>query len=375
MARVRSALVVLVVAAGWCGSAGGASAKPAEVAFDGTTATLTTSDAGGWTAKVGVTNLTGAQIDGVTVKASGCSPSANPVTLPAAQHTDLTITLPADCKATASDGGFPFVVSTGGQRVQVTATKKDAASSVDWAPFEAFLWALGVGAALMLIVAGVYAQRDHPSPKPLAPLAGLDKSWTFKDSWASSLTTASGLVVALFGTSEPLKAVLGEDADATVGAATVAAAVALALTGAAAVISLAVKKPGDSRVTVTGLLGGCAVAFGAAGGQIWTLRGVLDKVDLGVGNAILFWAAIGASALLVVYACTSVYNLLVLGLDDTEKPLTETVDPEVYAAAIEVAQERGETLSHETVEAILAGLKVPETAAAPASLAGRSALL
>lgn len=388
MGRLRWMSVVLLVVpalgAGVGPGAAQAARGPADVAFDGATATLAKGDAGGWTAKVGVTNLTGAQIDGVTVDAQGCAPTADPVTLPAARHTDLTVTLPADCKASAPDGGFPFTVATGGQSVVVTATAADAASGVDWSPFKAFLWALAAGVVLMAIVVGLYARGDGPSPGPLAPLTGLDQSWTLSDSWASSLTTATGLIVALFGTSDSLTAVLGDGADATVGAATVAGAAAVALTGAAAIVSLALKKRGDDSVTVAGLLLGCAVAFGAAAGQILTLLLILDKVDLGVGNAILWVAASISVLLLVVYAYTSVSSLLVTGLaKPAAKDLTETVDPEVYAAAIEVAQERGETLSHDTVEAILKALQPSASAAgsvsvvkvARPSLAGRSALL
>jgi hypothetical protein len=374
MARLFCLMIALVALMAL--GAGVANATPADVAFDGTTASLTEVDAGGWTAKVGVTNLTGAQLDGVTVAATGCSPTADPVTLPAARHTDLTVTLPADCKAADPEGGFPFTVTAGGQSVKVTAKEKDA-SDVDWEPFIAFLVALVAGVVLMLGVAVAYTLRkDRSRPKLLDAINGLDKSWTLKDSWASNLTAAGGLIVALLGTSEPLKAVLGDNADATVGAATVAGAAALALTGAAGVIVLTVQKPGRSDVTVLGLLGGCAVAFGAAGGQIWTLTLVLDAVDLGVGNVILWVAAIGASLLLTFYAAVSVYGLLFAGLDATEEPLTKTVDPAVYAPAIEVAAARpGKELDHEAVEEILKKLKVTDQPPEKRSLRHRSALL
>jgi hypothetical protein len=375
MTRLSCLLIVLLAAATL--GTGVARATPADVAFDGTTASLTEADPGGWTAKVGVTNLTGAPIDGVTVVAPGCSATAAPDKLPAAQHTDVTVTLPADCKAADPKGGYSFTVTTGGQSAKVTAKEKDA-SDVDWAPFTAFLVALIAGVVLMIGVAVVYAaSKKHSRPKLLDTINGLDKSWTLKDSWASNLTAASGLIVAFLGTSDPLKAVLGDNADATVGAATVAGAIALALTGAAGVIVLTVQKPGGSDVTVLGLLGGCAVAFGAAGGQIWTLTLVLGEVDLGVGDEILWVAAIAASLLLAFYAVMSVYDLLVTGLDTAKAPLTKTVDPEVYAAAIEVAAARGGTLNHDVVEGVLQQLKVQDDdePSEKRSLRHRSALL
>jgi hypothetical protein len=170
---------------------------------------------------------------------------------------------------------------------------------------------------------------------PLTPLKGLDKSWSFKDSWLSSVTAGAGLALGVLGSSDFLKAALGDKAEATVGAATVAGLVGAALTGAAGVLVLAIKRPGTPGITIAGLLSGSAVAFAAAGGQVWTVAVLLSDVDLGFGDAIVWVAAVAATAMLIAYACTSLLDLLLEGTkpDEAAPPAAaQAVTLEVLAA-------------------------------------------
>jgi hypothetical protein len=225
------------------------------------------------------------------------------------------------------------------------------------------------------------AQTDRPYG-----LAGLSDSWSFKDSWVSNLTASSGLVIAVLGSSDVLKSVLGDDAEAAVGATTVAGAIALALTGAAGVVVLTIKKAGAKEINVAGLLAGSAIAFGAAGGQIWAVTLLLNDVDLGVAKLILWIAAVLASLLLLSYAFRSLLDVLITGTEPkADDSLSASVPSEIYAAAIGVAAGTGHgPVTFAEVEAILERLKPPtdKPKRAPArgpgghdrNLVGRSAL-
>jgi hypothetical protein len=359
-------------------------ATPAEFVLDSAAATLKpVADDGGWTAEVGVTNLTA---DALALTVASAAPDCTPTlrgsaAVPAAQHADLTIHVPKACTAAAGEDGVAFTMSgPGGQALGVLATAKDDDPAVDWTPFVAFVAAL-VGALLWVwLIARWWRShagkgREH---RLLTPLAGLDKSWSFADSWVSNLTAAAGLVTVGLGSSDALEAVLGESGKATVGTATLAGAVALALTGAAGVVVLSLKKAGEEGVTIGGLLGGSILAFAAAAGQLWTVTFLLTDVDLGAaGQPIVFGGAGAATLLLGWYALTSLRDLLTAGTTPAKtEPLTEVVPTAIYAAAIVATAVRTEgSVDHDAVEDLLERLKVAAPVAAPVrSLAGRSAL-
>jgi hypothetical protein len=349
----------------------------ADVVFDGGDVTLTEADGGGWKATVGATNLTGDAIPVEVVKKAGpkdCLLSADTGDangLPAARHTDITVKIDARCKAGESSAGYPFDVTAGGQTLSATAKAKST-SKVAWGAFWGFIGGL-VGATLVVaLVAENWRWRSAPNasvPPPslwkgpwLTPLKGLEKSWSFKDSWVTNLTAAGGVVIGLFGSSEFLKAALGDKAEATVGAATIAGLVAVALTGAAGVLTQTIRKRGDKHVSFAGFLAGAAVAFGAAAGQIATIAVLLDGLDLGFA-AWVVWVAAGLALLLLFsYALTSIPDVLTEGTKpDPPGPQTRIVPTEVYAAAIVAAAQPGyDGVDHERVEGILEALVVED---------------
>jgi hypothetical protein len=301
----------------------GARAADATFVLDGTTTTLTPMAGGkGWTAKVGLTNLTRGAVTGTVASAAGgCALTvANGLatfTVPASQHTDLTIHVPASCTRAAGEDGLAFTVAgPDGASLGVIASLAAKATPFAWNPFIAFLVALGVALAW---VSTIYEwwRRHGGKGRPnglFAALAGLDKSWSFSDSWVSNLTAAAGLVTVGLGSSDALETLLGDAGKTTLGAATVAGAVALALTGAAGVVVLSFKRAAADGVAVGGLLGGAWLAFAAALGQIWTVSLLLSKVDLGtVGYWVVIGGAVAATLLLGWYAWASLRDFLTAG--------------------------------------------------------------
>lgn len=378
-------IALLCVAAAAAPSAG--LAAPAAVVLDDPQVGLT--DAGGGrTATVRLTNLTDAP---VPVRARASRPACtlrvdHDGMLAPAARTDLAVAIPAACGTAAP---FPFVVVAGEQELRMTGVAAPKPAAVDWTPLRAFLYALGAALAVVLFIYAMWAWGGRAvtgSRSPATPLRGLGASWSFRDSWLSNVTAASGLVVAILGSSDLLKRVLGTKAENAIAVATVAGVIAVGLVGAAGVVVLALRRPGASEVSIGGLLAGTTIGLWAAGGQVWAITWLLADLDLGVDPTVVPALAVVASALLVVYAYTSITGFLVQGTaaKTPADPLKSPVPVEVLAAAVVAAgTDHPELVTRSRVEDVLAQLsgqtRAPEVAMAaepePPPLTMRAAML
>jgi hypothetical protein len=252
-----------------------------------------------------------------------------------------------------------------------------------WSALLAFPFALLAALAVVLCVylfwrAPRAAANDRRSLG--VALTGLDKSWTFKDSWVTNLTAASGVIVTVVGSSEFLTAVVGSDAQGAIGVVTVAALISVAITGAAGIAVLALKGPLQNETTILGLLTGTFLSLGAAAGQVWAVVWALDDVSLGAGHWLMWVGAGLATSLLLAYGITSILGLLTQGTAAAVigDPLKPPYSNEVVAAAI-LAASRGGLVTHTSVHNVLAHLsegreiKLPKKE--PHALQNRSALL
>jgi len=248
----------------------------ADVTLGSTEAELTPADAGGGIAQISLTNLTTL---GVNVTARPQRPTRASCTidldksgsLPPAQTRSFTATLSAACGQIKNR--FGIIVTAGGKDLQpVTAAVEPKPKTPDWDTLQKWfllstLAAIGLMIAV-LIVAWIKGTRPWDS------LPSLDDSWSFKDSWVSNVTVVGGLLAGIFGSSDVLTGVLGDDADESLALATIGGAVAVALIGAAGV-SLGVAtarfaRPGSAAWSVVG---------GAAGGLLVGAFGKLLGLD------------------------------------------------------------------------------------------------
>jgi hypothetical protein len=358
-------------------------AASAPASLDTNEVTLAQADNGGWSTTVGLTNLT----DGpVTVAAKASTPNCalevggGTSKIPAAQHRDLTVSIPAPCKASE---GFSFVLTATSnettQSFSVTAGRKEA-TVVDWSSLQCFLWALLASFIVVLCVLLIWhgnttpdRQKRFDSEHGFTDLTGLDKAWTFKDSMVSSLTAASGLVAVVLGSSDFLKASLGAKAEAAIAVASIAGAIAVALVGAAGVLVLTLKKPSSASVSAIGLCAGTVVALGAAGGQVWTIAILLNDLKInGLAEGVVWAATAAATALLIGYAWVSLAGLLEQGTETKPDvdPLAPPASVEVVASAVAAAAAIYNMADYATVSLILNALKPP-----PAPPARRANLL
>jgi hypothetical protein len=365
MTRSRAAVTTILAALLVVGAPAGASAAAAVTTLDKSKVKLERASDGGWSTTVGMTNLTDARLK-VSVKplSANCGPQIGDGTaeLPPAEHHDLTVAIPSTCEA--SDG-FSFTLEAQGDGVgrsfRITATP--ATASPNWSALDSFGWTL---LASLVLVAAVLVcwlvTTDSSSKGLLTPLAGLEATWSFKDSIVSNVTAASGLLAVVLGSSDVLKAVLGPDAEAAIAVASVAGAIALALVGAAGVIALTFRRPIDKEITILGLCAGTTIALWAAAGQVWAITRLVTDLSLGDNAQRGVWAGcIGASVLLVLYGCVSVYGLLAQGthVEEEKDPLASPLSAELAAAAIVAAATKGQAVTHKTVTDMLKALAPP----------------
>jgi hypothetical protein len=364
-AVVGTVLVVLLVA----GAPPRAAAVAAVATIDDSKVKLEQASDGGWSTTVGMTNLTDAPLK-VSVKplSANCAPQIGDGTaeLPAAEHTDLTVAVPSTCKA--SDGvSFTLEAQDDGAGRSFRIAATPATASPNWSALNTFGWTLLASVVLVAVILVCWlATTDSPNKGPLTPLAGLEATWSFKDSIVSNITAASGLLAVVLGSSDVLKAVLGPDAEAAIAVASVAGAIALALVGAAGVIVLTLRRPTDKEITILGLCAGTTIALWAAAGQIWAITRLVTNLSLGDNAQRSVWAGcIGASVLLVLYGCVSVYGLLAQGThaEGEKDPLAAPPTADLVAAAIVAAAAKGQAVTHKTVTDMLKALAPPQAPA------------
>ena len=196
----------------------------------------------------------------------------------------------------------------------------------DEEPSWAALWVF-LGAFLVLAGGAVFSCRLWRKESRRTPLKYLGATWSFKESWVSSVTVAGGLLTGIFGSSEVIKAVLGENVDGAVALATVGAAVALALLASGPLILEATKVRvadpakandiGAEHPTLGGLSLASAVTLAAAFGELWVVAASASRLDLGGSESWMPWllAALG-TLLLAVYGVRNFKRTIEVGMTD-----------------------------------------------------------
>ncbi|HWM62657.1 MAG TPA: hypothetical protein VNP96_01555 [Solirubrobacterales bacterium] len=328
-------------------------AAPAQVTIDTREVDLAKSG-DDWTASIGLTNLTDREIvfevppvgDG-----GNCDPTLdNEGKLPDSEHKAFTVTIPSTCDVDEEKGiEFRVEGTTSGTEVaaafDVTAGPEPE-EDPEWSALRAFLYVLiGLAVIAIMVVAGKARKRVA------APLKYLGDSWSFKESWVSSVTVLGGLLTGIFGSSEVVKAILGEDAESAVALATVGAAIAVAMIAAAPLILEATKVRDDgSRETyfsLGGLVAASVVTLAAAAGELWVVYRSGTHLDLGGFEDLLVIFLVLGLLLLAAYAVTAIPRTIRLG---TTKPVEPPKPPGEESDAIKAARIIAEELRKAQVD-------------------------
>ncbi|HZS16221.1 MAG TPA: hypothetical protein VFC09_16655 [Candidatus Dormibacteraeota bacterium] len=310
---MRRAAVLLGLAA-VIAALGGAvvSAGQSPVFIDTPKVTLSAVGGGGWTASLDFTNLTNASVK-VTAATPGahntqCTLGVKPQQLPPAQHSAVTVTVPAACDVGAD--GITFTVRAGSASFTIIASNPDAGAP-DWLALWAFAGAFAAAlllSVILLVVLGCAPWRE---------LKGLEKTWSFSESWVSNITIVGGLVTGVFGSSSVVKA-LGSGADSAVALATVGAAIAAALIAAGGILVLATKREGE--ITAGGLLAACSLTAAGAAGELYAVFDSGRFLSLGGWQDRLVYPLAVALALLGVYVVRAMIETLTEGKKDPAPP-------------------------------------------------------
>jgi hypothetical protein len=164
----------------------------------------------------------------------------------------------------------------------------------------------------------------------------LPATWTFDDSWVTNITLLGGALTTVVGSSEVVKAILGEDSDASIALATVGAAIAAVIIGLGAIfLQLSRKVEGDDDVfRGWGLVLAGGATLGGAYGELWVVWKMADKLGLGAAQDWVTGAAIGTGLLLALYAIRNLRATIQVGAAPVVDPPIEVPDSAAVGAVL-----------------------------------------
>lgn len=312
-------------------------------------------DDGSWKTTVGLTNTTISPIEITGAKSrnsrdTGCSVTPGKDKLPPQQRTEVDVTVSAGCAV--RDDGFNFLIQSSAPIPPIAAAPPD--ETPDWDELRKGFLIGGFGALLVLLLAQVgwwgwdrwderklttkEKEKKKSTHSLLMPLKQLEDTWSFADSWVANLTIAGGLLVALLGNTEVIKAALGEDSEPAIALVTVSAAIGAAFVAGGQLFVLATKQRRGGGwkkkgwVTVGGLYGGALLTLAGAFGQMWIVATAADTFELGSLKDAVTPFAIAAAALLTLYAVRTLLLTLEMGTNPPEEAPTD--DSKLLIAAV-----------------------------------------
>jgi hypothetical protein len=207
----------------------------------------------------------------------------------------------------------------------------------------------------LAVVAGVWFIVRLSKGDDGGSLKYLESAWSFKESWASNVTVAVGLVAGIFGSSEVVTA-LGADWKSAAALVIVGGALSAAFVSAGPLVLLILKK-GD-YLTVYGLLAASVVTLTGGFGEIWVLREAANRLHpAGKWPTLTLLMALAVMALLGAYAVRSLKEIIRTGLD--KPPAAPPSDTLTAATMIVEAIKTFPGVDKDHIEDVLKAAKPP----------------
>lgn len=270
-----------------------------------------------------------------------CDVTVSPKKLFPGKVRDVTFTLTGDCQV---DEGIELTFTgTNGDQALTTTVKADKAADTPayWDDLR-LGGAIGLVAALVVAGAAWFTGMEGSRGQLGKTLPGLDKAWSFSESWVANVTAVSTAIAAVLFGSDSLESILGEKPTNALAALTASAGIAgllVALSGIVTLATVAGEREGDAGAR------GLLTAGGVAGGAFLTLTGTFLVVATASSIAldllddvpdVLVWVCIGIVALIVAtYGYRTVSELLAIEQVDPPDEGDPTVEAlELIAAAI-----------------------------------------
>lgn len=146
----------------------------------------------------------------------------------------------------------------------------------------------------------------------MLPLPGITSDWSFKDNWASSVGLAAALFTTIFAGGDALDAIVGDDAQATIGVVAVAAGLSTGIIGSGPLWLTIFKRRYDDQggIAKHNTIGGVLMASIIV---LFGTTGLLFAAAAAVGLPLAWTLAAIAALLLLVYAWKSIPQTLALG--------------------------------------------------------------
>lgn len=333
-----------------------AAGVPALVAVDNAAPTLSQQRGGGWAGTLSLTNLTENAIT-LAVKPTSTPPKTQCKTdlakaaIGASQSRGVKLTISKECGSNGST--LDLTLTATGSRTQSLAIAADLKQSgePDWSQLLAFLIALGVVGLVLVLWCWRRANVDMARV-----LQYLESSYSFKESWVANVTVIGGLLTGLFGSSEVVKAFLGEDVDQAVALATVGAAIAVIFIAVGPLILTAAKKDmvnDDPAFTVYGLILATTVIVAGASGELWVASQSGDALDPGIGGWTYWvWGSFAVSVVLLGWYTLATFNAT-LKAGTTPPPPPKKTDLARLIELLEDALRRSDDVPNDSIGAVL----------------------
>lgn len=334
-ARRAVAAILLCVCATVFWSVGHSHAQDPTVVVDETT--LLKGDDGTTTlsAELTITGIEGPVVLSTVINGaadSDCIPDAQPIVKPGVAKV-VSLKFPAGCNL-SGDVVVEFIANAldndAAATNTVTVKVGDSPSTEpNFAPLGMYVLAAGFAGAVVFLARYVGSDdawddqgTDGKKNWLGRTLPGLTSSWKLGDSWASNVTLAAAVFTGVFGTSDVLESILGEDNKSQVAVAVIAAALSAGLVGAAPIV-LAVLRRGAANsgvapsagqalpinYTTSGVVAASWLVLTANLGVVATLTVALSESDP-IADWLLAVTACAASALLTVYVARSLRRTL-----------------------------------------------------------------
>jgi hypothetical protein len=292
-------------------------AAPAVVIHDETEPTLKKLETGGWSAKVGINNLTDSDVGlsvGSISPAVGISctvqfDTGTSAVVAASQHQAVTVTYSQGCKIGKEGAKLKLTTdTTPPQSLEVSAAPPSEPAPPDWNVLWAFPAALVVALFVLLLMLEANKGMTFGTDLPQLPT-----TWSFKDSWASNITAGVAVVSGVVGSTNVVQAFIGEQAEASIALATVGAAVSVAFLGLGALLVQTAKHIDSESPTAGGFVLGAACTLAGAFGELATLYFSGRNLEMDGWQEAVLPVTIGVAMILVVYAVISVRATLETG--------------------------------------------------------------
>jgi hypothetical protein len=315
-----------------CGLGGVAGAAGGGVAVSTDQVQVSPSAGGGWDTSVEVVNST---TDPVSVRVrvdANCHVDVDPHAVPANTSMGVDVTL-SGCQLSDGDA-LRLTVTAGGVRAAVDAVVKgNQPTSPDWAPIG---WALLVGLYLGVVamLAAALLRSEHGGKADLgylgAPVPGLDASFSFDDSWATTATSVATLLTGLFASSDILNGILSSVPGDRITVMLVAGAVAAGLAGAGLLITKAATDEHGDPFAWGLLLAGVLTLTGLFA-QIGVVSFEASRMGLGWISTSAIAVGIAAAALAWMYGVQGMWRTLLPPDPTPDIPSDQLLDAAVTA--------------------------------------------